>query len=75
MSELKKLFVCVGLGSAGEKVESFEGEDLKVLIEGDVHPVLHQETKIGTRLLTVKDGDESIGAFRRWDYWVKVKEE
>lgn len=64
MSELKKLFVCVGLGSAGEKVENFEGEHLKVIIEGSVHPIL-----------TVKDGDEPIGAFRRWDYWAKVKEE
>uniref|UniRef100_A0A6M3LZ79 Uncharacterized protein n=1 Tax=viral metagenome TaxID=1070528 RepID=A0A6M3LZ79_9ZZZZ len=65
MSELKKLFVCVGLGSAGEKVENFEGEDLKVFIEGsDGHPILK-----------VKDGDEPVGAFQRWDYWAKVKEE
>ena len=53
----------------------FEGENLQVINKKMGTPVITEKRSeyFLLEILVIKDGDEEIGVFQRWDYWKKLE--
>lgn len=53
----------------------FDGKNLQVINKKMGTPVITEQRSeyFLLEILIVKDGDEEIGVFQRWDYWKKLE--
>ena len=53
----------------------FEGKNLQVINKKMGTPVVTEQRSeyFLLEILVIKDGDEEIGVFQRWDYWKKLE--
>ena len=53
----------------------FEGKNLQVINKKMGTPVITEKRSeyFLLEILVIKDGDEEIGVFQRWDYWKKLE--
>jgi len=67
---LKKVVVVIG-----EQSVLFEGENLQVINKKMGTPVVTEQRSeyFLLEILVIKDGDEEMGVFQKWDYWKKLE--
>ena len=66
---MKKAFVVVN--NVNETQEEFEGKDLKIINRREEY--VKMAPSDDAELLIVRDGGETIGVFRVWEYWKKIE--
>ena len=67
---MKKVVVVIG-----EQSVLFEGENLQAINKKMGTPVVTEQRSeyFLLEILVIKDGDEEMGVFQKWDYWKKLE--